>query len=224
MPEAKIIKKEFQGHTFYFHHTPTIEALITEIFSDNYHILRSGMKIYDGDVILDLGANEGVFSIMMAKLAPKARIISLEPVARTYKQLIANISMNLPRNITTLNMGIGGFKRTEMITIDNVHSGGSSVYMTPYDVSHTEPIQITTLDTIFEMFHIDLCKILKIDVEGMEHETLLQTTMLPRVDHVVAEIHINKRLQAMGHSVEKLVNHIQSKTNLLHYEQCYMSE
>jgi FkbM family methyltransferase len=223
---SSIIRKEFNGHTFYFHRSPTIEALINEIFSDNYHLLRSGLRIYPGDVILDLGANEGVFTIMMSAICPKAKIISLEPVGRTYKQLLANISINHinPASILTWMTGVGGSARDEQITIDNVHSGGSSVYMTPYPDSHTENIHLTTLDEIFEILKIRRCKILKIDVEGMEHETLLNTSVLPKVDHVVAEIHINKRLQAEGYSVEKLVSHIQSQTNLLHYEKCYMSE
>ena len=71
---------------------------------------------------------------------------------------------------------------------------------------------------------ITRCKILKIDVEGMEHETLLNTSVLPKVDYVVGEFHINKRLQEAGYSVEKLAKHVQSQTNLLHYESCYMSE
>jgi len=219
-----VIRKEFSGHTFYFHRSPTIEALINEIFSDNYHLLRSGLRIYPGDVILDLGANEGVFTIMMAAICPKAKIISLEPVAKTYRQLISNLALNHSSNITSWKMGVGGSARTAQITIDNVHSGGSSVYMTPYPASHIETIHLTTLDEIFRMLQIDRCKILKIDVEGMEHETLLQTSVLPRVDNVVAEIHINKRLQEMGYSVEKLAAHVQSQTNLLYYEQCYMSE
>ena len=221
-----IIKKEFHGKTFYFFNTPTISALINEIFADNYHIVRSGINIDPGDVILDLGANEGVFSIMMAGLFPKARIIAMEPVNRTYKQLLANISINHinPLSITTWPMGIGGSARDERITIDNIHSGGSSVYMTPYAASHTETIHLITLDEVFKLMAITRCKILKIDVEGMEHETLLQTSVLPKVDYVVGEFHINKRLQEAGYSVEKLAKHVQAQTNLLHYESCYMSE
>jgi len=226
MSGYSIIKKEFHGKTFYFFNTPTISALINEIFADNYHIVRSGINIDPGDVILDLGANEGVFSILMAGLFPSARIIALEPVGRTYKQLLANISINHinPASILTWQMGIAGSARDEQITIDNVHSGGSSVYMTPYEASYTETIHLTTLDEIFKILAISRCKILKIDVEGMEHEALLNTSILPKVDHVVGEIHINKRLQSAGYSVEKLASHIQSQTNLLYYEKCYMSE
>lgn len=226
MSGYSIIKKEFHGKTFQFFWTPTIEALINEIFSDNYHVFQSNLEIRPGDIILDLGANEGIFSIMMAGMFPEARIIALEPVARTYQQLRNNVFINSPvsSSISMWRIGVGGTARDEQITIDNVHSGGSSVYMTPYAASHVETIHLVTLESIFHVYQIDRCKILKIDVEGMEHETLLQTSVLPRVDHLVGEFHINKRLQSAGYSIEKLASHVQSQTKLLHYESCYMSE
>lgn len=221
---SSIIKKEFNGHTFYFHQTPTIGALINEIFSDNYHILQSGIEIRPADVILDLGANEGVFSILMAKLFPDAHVIALEPVSRTYKQMIANISLNHLPNVMTLQLGVGNSRREDAITIDDTFSGGSSVYMTPYPGSHIESIKVMSLDELFKILNFNRCRVMKIDVEGMEHETLLQTSVLPKVDYVVAEIHINRRLQEKGYSVEKLADHIRSLTSMPYYERCYMSE
>lgn len=221
---SKIVRKEFNGRMFYFHRTPTIEALTAEIFSDNYHILKSGLKINHGDVILDMGANEGVFTIMMSKLFPEARIISLEPVDRTYRQLLSNLSLGNFSNVTTLRNGIGGSARTESIVVDSIYSGGSSAFMTPYPGSYVNTIKLITLEDVFDMFRIKRCKLMKIDIEGMEHEALLNTSVLSKVDNIVAEIHINKRLQSDGYSVDKLSNYIQSQTNLLYYESCYMSE
>src|SRR3972149_2781619 len=77
-----IIAHEFKGNKFYFNSTPQAEVLIGEIFSDNYHVLQKGIEFLPGDVILDIGACEGMFSIMMAKLFPQTRVIALEPVPR----------------------------------------------------------------------------------------------------------------------------------------------
>ena len=68
-----IIKKEFHGKTFYFFNTPTIEALVNEIFSDNYHILQSKVEIYPGDVIVidrDADGNP-LLRVQSGRLAPK---------------------------------------------------------------------------------------------------------------------------------------------------------
>ncbi|RPH75522.1 hypothetical protein EHM76_01465, partial [bacterium] len=64
---------EFRGHKFHFNDTRDSPGLLQEIFSDNYLVLKKNIKFEKGDVILDLGANEGFFSIMMAKLYPQAR-------------------------------------------------------------------------------------------------------------------------------------------------------
>lgn len=44
--------------------------------------------------ILDIGANTGVYALAAKTLAPEARIIALEPVARVAARLRANVAMN----------------------------------------------------------------------------------------------------------------------------------
>jgi hypothetical protein len=64
-----------------------------------------------------------------------------------------------------------------------------------------------TLDDIFAEHGLERCKLLKIDCEGSEHEILLSTGVLPRVEHLAGEFHINGRLRAQGHSIERLRAH-----------------
>ena len=75
-----MIEHDFRGHKFYFKETKDAPLLIQEIFADNYGVLAKGIEFRQGDVILDVGANEGLFSILMSKLYPQTRIIALEPV------------------------------------------------------------------------------------------------------------------------------------------------
>jgi len=63
-----MIQLEYRGTQFYFEESATAQMLINEIFSDNYKIFEREVEFEDGDVVLDLGANEGMFSIMVAKL------------------------------------------------------------------------------------------------------------------------------------------------------------
>src|SRR5690606_2225067 len=44
--------------------------------------------------ILDIGANTGVYALAAKALAPKARVIAVEPVARVAAKLRANIALN----------------------------------------------------------------------------------------------------------------------------------
>jgi FkbM family methyltransferase len=218
-------KFTFRNLDFYFQPTPAIQPLINEIFSDNYHILQSGIQFGTGDTILDLGANEGVFSIMMAKLFPKATIYSVEAISSTYKTLLANISLNHCPNIHPLNCGVGGNTGKREFTVCKDFSGGSSSVMKTFDKihHHKEVVNILSMQDIFDKLNIDYCKLLKIDVEGMEHEAILNAD-LSCIEHLVGEFHINSLLQSQGYSTSRLVNYIRERTNLIHYETCQMAE
>ena len=49
-------------------------------------------EVENFDAILDIGANEGVFSLYARFLQPKAYIIAIEPCTQTYSNLVENLS------------------------------------------------------------------------------------------------------------------------------------
>lgn len=218
-----MINFEYRGKKFYFEKTATAEQLVNEIFNDNYKVFEREVEIGDGDVILDLGANEGMFSILMAKLFPTARIIAYEPVQRTFFQMIRNIGLNGVINIEVVNEGVG--KGDGWMNVSNVHSGGSSCVDTlnPQTCHRVQAI-LTSIDGIFEKFGLDRVKLLKIDIEGSEHEALYDCKNLSRVDNMVAEFHINNNLIGKGYDMKELATWVGSQTNLVYYESCRMND
>ena len=46
------------------------------------------------DVIFDIGANVGLYSIALSKRFPHAKIIAFEPLAPTYEELARNLALN----------------------------------------------------------------------------------------------------------------------------------
>jgi len=219
-----VIEHTYQGFKFYFHKTPTAPALIKEIFNDNYKVLEKGLVFRDGDVILDIGANEGMFSIMMAKLFPHTRVIALEPVPRTFYQMIRNIGLN-GLNITALNIGVGSERGIQNLIVSKQFSGGSTGFCTfDPETQIKAEVDIYTLDDIFSVAGIERVRLLKMDIEGGEHETLYPCTVLGRVDCMVGEFHINKMLSSKGYSIDGLAKWVSERTELVHYESCYMAE
>jgi len=182
------------------------------------------VKFEAGDVVLDVGANEGVFSIMIAKLFPFVRVISLEPVPRTFYQMIRNIGLNGTTNIEPLNVGVG--KGVEGVM--NVHkqfSGGSSLVDTYDSAQHDQiPVSLISLDDIVVKFGLKRIKLLKIDIEGGEYDAIYNSSILPMVENVVGEFHINSRLTERGFDINSLATYVGSKTNLVYYEKCKMAE
>lgn len=228
MPD-NLISTTYNNILFQFTNTPTSPQLIQEIFTDNYKIFSRGLQFQPCDIILDIGANEGMFSIMMAKLFPFTRIISLEPVQKTFFTMIKNIGLNNITNIHPYNLGVGGrSNKSEIIYCDKVYSGGSSMVVTPnFEAQDIVNIEVVAFDDIFDIRkfpEINRVKLLKMDIEGAEYETLYNSTILPRVDNMVAEFHINDRLTGMGYDINELATWVGSKTNLVYFEKMRMAD
>ena len=215
---------EFRGMRFFFNDTPTIQMIVNEIFNDNYKIFQRGLELGAGDVILDIGANEGAFSIMMAKCFP-VKVISLEPIPRTYFQMVRNIGLN-GVDVEAYNVGVGGKSGIVPMVVGKDLSGGSSGVQQFFDpeLNFKMEVNVLSLDEVFEKYHIDKVKLLKIDIEGMEYETLYNTSVLDRVENVVGEFHMNTFLKDKLYDMNELATYVGSKSNLIYYEKCRMAE
>jgi FkbM family methyltransferase len=222
-------KVQFKGNDFWFNNSPTLPFLLKEIFSDNYHIFQSGLQFSDGDIVIDAGANEGVFSILIAKMFPQVKVISLEPVFSTYKFLLANIGLNNLINIHTALVGVSGKSGNEEMVACNDITGGSSVMVTPDPSVHKiVTVHMDTLDNRIDDLRLEgrKIKLLKIDIEGSEYEVLFNSQRLKEgmIENMVGEFHINTRLEQEGYSIDMLAGYVSQYTNLLFYESCRMAE
>lgn len=220
------IKVVLNNQELSFHNTPTAPVLVNEIFRDNYKIFDRKVPIRDGDVIVDIGANEGIFSILMAKLFPNSPVYSFEPVPRTFFQMIRNIGLNGITNIQPYNLGIGGSTHSDTMNVHKEFSGGSSLVDTFDPINHEKVnVELISLDeafsTIIKSQHI---RLMKMDIEGGEYEAIYNSSILNHVDYFVGEFHINSKLEAKGYDINELATWVGSKTNLVYFERCRMNE
>ena len=218
-----MLQVDYRGHSFQFEETPTINSMTDEIFSDNYGVFD---HIYQpGDVILDIGANEGVFSVIMAKLHPETIIYSFEPVPKTYHTFVANLKLNHITNVHPSMIGIAGTNRTDEMVVCKTYSGGSSLTCTYIPEDHEKvAVDLRTLDYVWDLWTLRRVRLVKMDIEGAEYEALLHTTVLPYIDYMVMEIHENDQLRKRGHTAQALVDYLR-KNNVNGYcTLCEMAE
>jgi FkbM family methyltransferase len=125
------------------------------------------------DVILDLGANLGIISILLSKKFPFTKIYSFEASPINFQNFTKNIQDNNCTNITPFNLAVWSTTDdTIEIPTSPTNSGGSSIYYKPeffnqYPISKVKTI---SLEDILLQNNIKSCKLLKIDVEGAEYE------------------------------------------------------
>ena len=227
----KIIELTTREHKYHFIDTPTAPGLIKEIFSDNYHVMAAiakGTLVFQpGDVIVDVGACEGMFSILMSTAFPDTQILAYEPVPTTYHTLVRNLELNGCKNVKAFNMGLGpNFKqRINITTNKDGESGGSTSCCTFNPEVHTLiEVGLIPLDAVFELNGINRIRLLKMDVEGMEYDILYASRNLFRIDYFCGEFHINTKLEFQSRRLEGLINWVSNQTKVIYIEPCKMAE
>jgi FkbM family methyltransferase len=137
-----------------------------EYESDDANLLYQ--FINDGDVIFDIGANIGWYSMSFSKKFPNSTIHSFEPLPDTYNQLTQNIAINNLTNIQANNFGFSNETKTLTFYTSKDTSVSNSANNIADDVHATETTcSVITIDDYIaeKILAID---IIKCDVEGAE--------------------------------------------------------
>jgi FkbM family methyltransferase len=142
----------------------------------------------DGDVIVDAGANVGLFSILMARQNANCNVLALEPCEENFRCLQANVASACPGNVTCREIALGGaIGRGHMQTVgerslDHVlRAGGAEDSGTP----------IITLPDLFELVGSEEIDFLKVDIEGSENAAFraVGPEVLTRFKRIAVEYH-----------------------------------
>lgn len=123
----------------------------------------------DGDIIFDIGANIGWYSLNYAKSYPNSVIYSFEPVDRNFQTLSKNIKLNGFQNIHAHSTGFWHTEATLPFYVYPQNTGASSAA----DLLETDGMQlinckVNTLDSFVSQSSITKLDFIKCDVEGSE--------------------------------------------------------
>jgi FkbM family methyltransferase len=142
-------------------------------------------------VILDLGANIGVFTLYAARCAPEAKVFSLEPFPSTFNRLVTNIrDHHLDDRVKCLNFAATGTDGLRVMPDSSVPSQRRALASSANGKSGTE-VQGKTLPALLDENHLPQVDLLKMDIEGSEYEVLLSTPppVLARIRRIAMEYH-----------------------------------
>lgn len=76
-----------------------------EIFVDKVYLKR-GITVKEHDVVFDVGANIGLFTLFISNLVPNLQIFTFEPAPAIFQVLEANIA-SISARVKTYNIGLG---------------------------------------------------------------------------------------------------------------------
>jgi len=147
-----------------------------------------------GDTFFDVGANEGYFSIIAARLVgDDGLVVCIEPQSRLQDVVTRNIAENAAFNVQLLQYAVSDTNDVATLSLlPDMNTGGSGlVRATKYSVS-TQLVLQTTLSRITERFRCRAIRLMKIDVEGFEYEAIMGSKdlfMSRFVEHIALELH-----------------------------------
>lgn len=178
----------------------TDSIVIKEIWEENVYQV-SGWNFFREDtgqeVVIDIGANIGAFSILAANEG--ARVYAVEPESENFSALEKNISLNSMENaITPFLFGISDHRGQALISKE----GGNSTIV---GNSFGSLIELLTLDGFVESLGLSSIGVLKIDAEGSEVPIILGASKntLSMCKYITLEFDI-KTGNRMGEMVQKL--------------------
>lgn len=135
----------------------------------------------DASIIIDIGANTGVYALIAKTLNPQAHVYAFEPVDRIFAKLSKNVNRN-NLDIKLEKLAISNATGDAFIydpLYENVTSVTVNMNLAPEQETYTKvPIKIITLDDYCEQEKIDRIDLIKIDVESHEPEVLAGYTKL----------------------------------------------
>lgn len=121
----------------------------------------------EGDVAVDVGANVGALTMVMSTLVgPKGLVYAYEPQRLPFQMLCGSLALNDRRNVLAVNAPVSGVAGLRVVIPDldpdgTQNSGGLSLVE-----PHREGIPLMTVTV--DDYNLPACRLIKVDVEGME--------------------------------------------------------
>lgn len=188
---------------------PDLSHLIEDVARDNYMIASLiQAPPPSGSFILDLGANVGVLTIVLAKLfGPKGvRLVAVEAAPSNYRYLLWNLRVNgIESFVLPVNAAVGAagappvdirysprfptgapeqIETSDQI-LENFHGGGM-------DWHERTQMPTVSMEDLLSVFKIETVGFLKVDCEGCEWDVFDPVSwhvIAGRVQQVSAELH-----------------------------------
>ena len=172
--------------------------MINEYNIDDYGITES-------DIVIDIGAHIGLFSLRVSKLCTKGKIFSYEPIKDNFECLVSNLKLNKLEHILPFNLAVSSDSSKLNIFLNDDESGHSIFSEKNKKIS----VNSISLKEIFDQNDIKICKLLKLDCEGSEYSIIdaLPLEYLRRIDNIVIEYHL---ADSKPEYSKKLINKIKN--------------
>lgn len=164
-------------------------VFLENFFLDNYD-REEGFSIKENDIVIDIGAHVGYFTIYAAKKAKNGKILSFEPSKESFNVLKNNLKINNIENVNVENIGVRSKSGASVLYVDKNNEIGNSMFSNDENLIK-ENVQVTSVPEIIKKYKIESIDLLKLDCEGAEYEIILELppSILNTIKKIAMEVH-----------------------------------
>lgn len=172
--------------------------LLSSTWEDVERDFVAGLSLEEG-VVIDVGANVGIYSIALAKSHPKLKVIAVEASPAIFQWLATNCNLNKLSNVTLINAAISDqdniatefYERDSMSTMHKEFLLDFGIGGEKENIARSQ-VMTRTLDSIIQNANLSKISLLKLDIEGEEIQALTGATnslSQKKIENMLIEYH-----------------------------------
>jgi FkbM family methyltransferase len=165
-----------------------------------------GFSIKKEDIVIDIGAHIGLFSLFASQYCKNGKIFSYEPIEKNYNILKENINLNQIKNIIPFNFAVSNQLNKLKIFIDSNDDSAHSILNSGKNFIEVNSI---TIESIFDQNKIEKCNLLKLDCEGAEYQIIesIPKEYFSKIEKMIIEYHFaSENLKLYKKLIQNLKN------------------
>lgn len=191
----KIEFTEVQGSKMFLDPGDSLNLSINGVYGElDTKIIRE--EIHEGDIVIDVGANIGYYTLIFAQLVGKSgKVIAFEPEFKNFEILKKNVEINNYNNVI-LEPKIVSEKYGKMkLYVSDSDIVGHRIQKMG-NLKNFVEVESVTLDDYMKKLNLDeKVNFIKIDVEGAESKVLQGSTkILKKHDHLKIFTEFNREV------------------------------
>ncbi len=188
------------------------------------HALRNMRNWSGGDVVFDVGANDGRTILRIREQLSSPRFYAFEPVSSTYRTLVERTRPF--DSVRCFQCALGAEPGRKAIYVNEIDSM-SSFSPTWGTAVRTETVEVKTVDQVMSEQGLDFIHYLKIDTEGFELEVLKgakEALSASRIAIIQVEVGFGQTKHEFS-TLQQVMRHLAPMGYLLSgiYNQCHVS-
>lgn len=163
------VEVAFCVYTWVEYHNRALLSYVGE--PDTVQWIRANLR--SGDVLWDIGANVGAYSLLAAKLIPGASVAAFEPYIPTFSHLWENIAQNgLSSQIVPICVALSDRTAIDELGISDPRAGSAEHVLGRKDMKSSQPSVGIMGDDACKILGVAPPTLLKVDVDGYEVHVL----------------------------------------------------